>query len=888
VKIASYEAAVAREYPRSVPAERRGSLRPVAEVAGAGALVTTMACILWLASGVHPGEIARFVPYELGFVLLPGWLVYRVVVPRADGRLRQLVLGWSLGYLLEVLAFIATAVANLRGLFVLYPVVVGIPAAFIARRRGRARRAVEAAPTSRRTISYASLGVGALLCAVLLLYAAAVGFSQTPLPRAISATTYQEDTVFTISVAAEALHHWPVTLPMVAGQPLHYHLFAFLHMAAVSQVTGIDLSVVVMRLYMIPLLLLFGLQLVLLGRRVGRSLSVGFLAAGLILFSGELDVSRTTRFLFDDSFFYWLLSSHTFLLGLVFFVPTILVLGDLVTSDGRSQRGRMGMWLLLTGFLVGCIGAKSYALLEIPAGLGLFVLWQAWRKRTVNRPAVFALALSAGIYLLTNALIFRWNSAGVVVSPFKTIRKMQGVEQLGTLFGHLWGNAHVPAVVGVPYGIFGLIGIPLVGIALLLRYRRLALSSAEAWLLSLFVAALPVLILLSQPGRGQLFLFYFGVVPGTILAAAGYSLFWTQHGRASFVSRPTLKRALPVAAVGSLLVLGLLNTPLDWFPRLSARQKDSQSLEDQRLRGLTSGLYQGLLWIRHNTSTNAVLVVNNHSLHPDNHDSKYFYYSAFAQRRVLLESWDYTPQAAATGKFFLDAAHTPFPRRLALSDAIFRRADDTAIRTAARNYGATYLVVDKVHGWASPWLGSRVRGVYSNGDMDVYAITPPAPRESTCPSEQEAGISAVFGHRTTFAAAGALRRTAEGLGFPGLIIQRRGCGDYAALLVGLSNLAQAKDFQREVASRSRQVTLECRTYAPRGGLNAVFGHRSTRRAAQLLEARANAMGFSGLDVQQDTCGDWEVDLRGLRTAAQRREFRLEAAPRGFQIRFEPG
>jgi hypothetical protein len=888
VKIASYGAAAARGYPRSIPAERRASLRPVAEVAGAGALVTTMACILWLASGVHPGEIARFVPYELGFVLLPGWLVYRVVVPRADGRLRQLVLGWSLGYLLEVLAFIETAAANVRSLFVLYPLLVGMPAAFFARRRWRARRTTDAAPTKRSTISYAALGVGALLCALLLLYGAAVGFSQTPLPRDISATTYQEDTVFTISIAAEALHHWPVTLPMVAGEPLHYHLFAFLHMAAVSQVTGIDLSVVVMRLYMIPLLLLFGLQLVLLGRRVGRSLSLGFLAASLVLFFGELDVSRTTRFLFDDSFFYWLLSSHTFLLGLVFFVPTILVLSDLVTSDGRSQRGRAGMWLLLAGFLVGCIGAKSYALLEIPAGLGLFVLWHAWRKRTVNRPAVFALALSAGIYVLTNALIFRWNNAGVVISPFKAIRAMQGVEQLGTLFGHLWGNTHVPAVVGVPYGTFGLIGIPIVGIALLLWYRRGALSAAEAWLLSLFVAALPVLILLNQPGRGQLFLFYFGVVPGAVLAAVGYSLFWTQHARASLASRPTLKGTLPVAAVGSLLLLGFLNTPLDWFPRVSGRAKDSQSLEDQRLRGLTAGLYQGLLWIRHNTSTNAVLVVNNHSLHPDNHDSKYFYYSAFAQRRVVLESWDYTPQAAATGKFFLDAAHTPFPRRLALSDAIFRYADETAIRTVARDYGASYLLVDKVHGWASPWLGSRVRGVYSNGDMAVFAIAPPAPRESTCPAEQQAGIAAVFGQRRTFAAADALRRTAEQSGFPGLIIQRRGCGDYAVVLVGLSSLAQAKDFQREVASRNLQVTLECRTYAPRGGVNAVFGHRPTKRAAQLLEARANALGFPGLDVQQDACGDWEVDLRGLQTVAQRREFRLEAAPRGFQIRFEPG
>ena len=110
---------------------------------------------------------------------------------------------------------------------------------------------------------------------LLLLYASAVGFSQTPLPRDTTAVTYQEDTVFAISLAAEALHHWPLTIPSVAGEPLRYHVFADTHMAAISQVTGIDLSVVVMRLYEIPLLLLFSLQLILAGRRIGRELVRG-------------------------------------------------------------------------------------------------------------------------------------------------------------------------------------------------------------------------------------------------------------------------------------------------------------------------------------------------------------------------------------------------------------------------------------------------------------------------------------------------------------------------------------------------------------------------------------------------------------------------------------
>ena len=75
--------------------------------------------------------------------------------------------------------------------------------------------------------------------------------------------------------------------------------------------------------------------------------------------------------------------------------------------------------------------------------------------------------------------------------------------------------------------------------------------------------------------------------------------------------------------------------------------------------------------MRDNTDVNSVLVVNNHSIFPDASDSKYFYYSAFAQRRIVLESWDYTRQAAANEVASLDAAHTPFPRRLSPSRTFY-------------------------------------------------------------------------------------------------------------------------------------------------------------------------------------------------------------------------
>ncbi len=125
--------------------QRRGLEWPVGRVGlearqlralgAASVLVAATALSLWLAGGVRIDEIARYVAYELGFVFLPGWLVYRALVARPAGRLREIVFGWSLGYVLEILAFFVTAASGARSAFYVYPAVVGVPAVLVARRR---------------------------------------------------------------------------------------------------------------------------------------------------------------------------------------------------------------------------------------------------------------------------------------------------------------------------------------------------------------------------------------------------------------------------------------------------------------------------------------------------------------------------------------------------------------------------------------------------------------------------------------------------------------------------------------------------------------------------------------------------------------------------------
>jgi hypothetical protein len=151
-----------------------------------------------------------------------------------------------------------------------------------------------------------------------------------------------------------------------------------------------------------------------------------------------------------------------------------------------------------------------------------------------------------------------------------------------------------------------------------------------------------------------------------------------------------------------------------------------------------------------------------------------------------------------------------------------------------------------------------------------------------------AGIAADFGQRRSQTAAEELRARAEQVGFEGLTVQRRGCGDYAVVLLGLRTLKQGLDFQKEAEGAGFPVEIECRSHPVEGGLAAVFGHRQSRAQAQQLLRLAESKGFRGLRVQQDNCGDWEVDLYGLKTPAARRELAAEARRAGLHVTFELG
>ena len=78
----------------------------------------------------------------------------------------------------------------------------------------------------------------------------------------------------------------------------------------------------------------------------------------------------------------------------------------------------------------------------------------------------------------------------------------------------------------------------------------------------------------------------------------------------------------------------------------------------------------------------------------------------------------------------------------------------------------------------------------------------------------------------------------------------------------------------------------CQTAEQRTHDEAVFGHFSSRSQALALSRRAGKVGFKGIKIEDEGCGDYEVEIDGADNVAGRTSFAREARKAGFQVTFE--
>jgi hypothetical protein len=754
---------------------RRGTVAAVLTVVG-------FAIVIWLLGGVDPDEIARFLGYHAAFVIAPGWLLFRAIMPGVRSPLHQFAVGWALGYVLEILAFSLTAALDVRDLFLLYPVVVALPAIIVWRRRRAPSPAPPTEPGDDPDTRWRWATCG--LCLLALVYIGGVYFTETPLPGSVDKVAYNPDLTYHVAIAGEAKHHWPLESPNVAGEELSYHYFSHLDVAAASQVTGIEIPVVFFRLYLVPLTMLILLQLVALGRAITGMRWAGPIAAALFLLVDEVDLSTLDLYPFLGTNDYALWLSPSWLLGLAVFLPTLLLLSALLDPGVRGrwsdrQAAGVGDWSLLVLFLIGLGGAKGNLIPLTIGGLAVYLLWRRIVQRSVDWFGLAALALA--VVVLGIFLVVLYGSSGGQGFRFTldaSVLQMPAIDLVdasirdGTVLEGLF------LVLATVVGTLMLFGASLLGLVWALPRRLRSLPAAYALPLAMFVAALVPYFLLESDGYNQLYFTEYAIVALLPIAGAGICTVLSRvtsgdlNGRALWAfaviwvailigialaalgfedpERPLRSLLFPYAlALGAALVVGswiaanptfrrhwvpfaviavLLTAAadpfIDWLPARFDRIENGTPIYSTAGLGLEPDEEDGLAWIRDHVDEDAVLLVDNkRSYRARRVDELNMDYSAFSERRAFFEGWGFSSLSPDPGPSGVtEGAKDSSRGRLALQRRALEEGDDGALRRLIRRYGVTHVVVDRKNGFMPRSLYRRGRVVYSNDAIEVVGL----------------------------------------------------------------------------------------------------------------------------------------------------------------------
>jgi hypothetical protein len=742
-----------------------------------GLAAATVITVVLLLSGVTVGELALFSGFEVAYALLPGLALFRFLPERPTSMTETLAIAWPLGIAVEIGLFLISAVTGRHWIFISYPALAAMSVApFLWSRRRQ---------LSPKRLTMSLPPVGRWSAGIVLLFtcaaAAIVGFglfAVSPLPRAIDSVSYYSDLVFHISLAAEILNHWPLRDPTVTGLPVHYHIFAHVDMAAAARATGIGLPTIALRLQPSLLIGVIALQLFVLGSKVGEARAAGFAAVALGLFAGSVDFSEADPSLFGgpigvlgNQF------SPSYYMGTVFFLALVIVVMPALTDPARHGIGSGRYWLLVLGLSLAAGGAKVAVLPVLGAGVGLFALLRGRVDRVQMTTVGRLLGSIAAALTITYFALYRGGSGGETVRPANYLVYSAAARVYRA------ASTSPLAVVGTICAavlVLGAILLPLGGAALArdLWWPRRRESSPERLLMCIFAVSVVPFALLGIPGDSQGYFLDYGflaavpvsaaglirfahgvrlsvrdgVVPATILGgglaivvlglsvdhthialAAGYilatSVVIAAVGLVRSRLRPAAGNTRPSAASVVVVVvaaLTLLDIPihvvLPTAERLAQGVPTAEASGIERHRGLTAGLYRGLVWLRANSRPSDVLAVNNHTVESASglYSSRYYYYSAFAERRVFLESWDFTPEG---GRYLARGlSTTPFAALSRLNDAAVDRGSRSAIAVLYDRYGVRYIVVDRHHGPVSPSLRYVAQQVYSNPDVIIYRL----------------------------------------------------------------------------------------------------------------------------------------------------------------------
>jgi len=667
--------------------------------------------------GASVGEVGSLWLFQVFWVLLPGWLVWRGVRPENDDLVAQLALGWALGQALVICVYVTLRTLQVEGVFAWWPL-IALPLALGVRwraARGELPARVDPGFDGRSLLCLLAL----LVLVVLRSRMVAVGAWWRDL---------EYDNLVHEGNTVSLLRGLPYEDARIAELGFNYHFFSYTNAAGLREVFGVPVATALERLLTPVGPLQLALIVFVLGRSFARSTWAGLAAAALVMLHADPGLNllrligpRANDFDLHSYLEYGIYRSPSMVLGLVFFA-TIAFLCLHVARAGLRLPTGLALALLATA----SAGTKGTIAPVALSASGVMLL-VAWVTRKPSGPALKTLlVLSLPALPMTVLLALGGGShasAMFRVSPWHAWQSSGAFAALARLCG--WSAAEAPRWlewVTAPVWIVLLFGPCLVAALLWLRARRVGRDDRQGppgWLIAAALTGCALGFPLAAPGVTELFFVYNAHIALAVLGAAWFAT----------VAAPRAQKFLVLGLLGALPAAGLA-LDLAAQARRDLRPKIAESAELAQYRA-------GLAWIREHVPLRAVVLTS----------APEMLVSAYGERQTLYETERATPaffHAAwqRIGGRWHPATTAPpqYPERHLLRER-FRAEPSTELALQARSLleqdHELYAVVDRLtlshegeigtHWEVEPVGERRLQGpaaelLFENDALRVYRI----------------------------------------------------------------------------------------------------------------------------------------------------------------------
>ena len=368
--------------------------------------------------GTAPVDLVRYGAYVVLALMLPGTLVYRALRRTPHTLVEDLAMGIAVGLVLELPAWAVASPCST------YAACCGSGRCWSCCRSllaPRLRRHWRVRGYTPAPLGWSWTVGGAV--AFFTTYLSSVFLQRNPILPTDEGTLQYLDLAYQLSLAGEAKHHFPLHVPQVADEPLYYHWFGYVHMAATSMIGEIDLPVVALRLTIPGLCALAVLLTAVVGWRLsGQARTRARSARSLFFVVGETNFTDPVSFPFGTQATFVVWHGMSMIYSWVLLIAAIAVVGDVIDRRREPERpvpalGRRA-FVLVALFALASSGAKASSLPVLGVALLVTAVAMLFVERRIPWGVVVAGLMTAAAQLFATAVLYRFQAYGVALDPW--------------------------------------------------------------------------------------------------------------------------------------------------------------------------------------------------------------------------------------------------------------------------------------------------------------------------------------------------------------------------------------------------------------------------------------------------------------------------------------